>query len=45
MVREENLETLQARVMYDSYHFVVFENLARPGHWMFSLGYMALVKE
>ena len=45
MVREENLETLPASVMYDSYLFVGFENLARLGHWMFSLGYRALVKE
>ncbi len=24
--------------MYDNYHFVGFEKLARLGHWMFSLG-------
>ena len=33
-----NLGTFRARIMYNSYHFVGFEKLARLRHWMPSLG-------
>ena len=38
VVSGESLRTFQAKIMYHSYHFVGFDNLARLGHWMFGLG-------
>ena len=34
----ENIATIQARIMYNSYHLVGFGKVARLGHWMSSLG-------
>ena len=34
----ESPRAFQEEIMYHSYYFVEFDDLARLGHWMFGLG-------